>query len=100
MRRAIPHSRHQRHSRAWRPGTSDAEPTVIDGHVHFWSLASADRGAVCVVGDPAIDRDDDGLVDAHEACLGTTPADADHGRGAALPALRCAHRGAPPAAGA
>lgn len=67
----------------WRPLNPRQAPgptvpfAVRAGRAHFWSLASVDRGAVYVVGDPAIDRDDDGLVDDHEAYLGTDPDDAD-----------------------
>ncbi len=50
---------------------------VVDGRAYFWSSGSDDRGAVYVVGDPAIDPDDDGLIDDHELYLGTDPADAD-----------------------
>lgn len=67
----------------WRSITSRNAPGPtssligFDNALYFWSGRANDSISRYIAGIPAIDRDDEGWVDAHELYLGTDPDEAD-----------------------
>lgn len=67
----------------WRPINPRGAPNSymplmgLDHVIHFWSGGVNNPVFRYISSIPAIDRDDDGLVDAHELYLGTNPDDPD-----------------------